>query len=337
MGETIERYCASIKSVNSQNICQKSNMVNKINIDSITRASTKFDNIPNREWSVVEDVLSKEKVLIPSEMVYLNKTNYPPIRDIISTGLAAFSTLQGAIIHGLCECIERDAFVLFWMLGYGRFKIDINTIEEIEIKILLNKAYHAGLKVDIYDISTEFDVPVILTIIKKENSDGFYVACAANFNYGKAIRKALEEGLGGYSIYVEATLLHNIPIPDSLENPKDLSERPIYYLNNKKDYLLDSLIKCSGMLMNVKKYPSIEKEEPRLEQVINRIRERNINVFFKDLTTTDVREIGFKVVRVIMPELAFLSTGSPMLHCERLTQKSRELNRKINMEPHPFP
>src|SRR5699024_9408370 len=179
---TIERYCASIKSVNSQNICQKSNMVNKINIDSITRASTKFDNIPNREWSVVEDVLSKEKVLIPSEMVYLNKTNYPPIRDIISTGLAAFSTLQGAIIHGLCECIERDAFVLIWMLGYRRIKININTIEEIEIKILLNKAYHAGLKVDIYDISTEFDVPVILKIIKKENSDGFYVACAANFN-----------------------------------------------------------------------------------------------------------------------------------------------------------
>lgn len=337
MGEAVERYCASIKPLNIYTEIKMNNTIEKININSITRATKDNDNTPNREWVEVTNIISRKKVLVPCEMVYLCETQYIPIRDIISTGLATYSTIKGAITSGLCECIERDAFVLFWMLSYGRFKIDTDTIDQEEIRILLNKAYNSGLKIDVYDISTEFGVPVILTITKKAGLDGFYIACAANFDYNNAIRKALEEGLGGYSVYVESTLLHNKPIPNNLNNIKNLSERPIYYLNNKVNHLLDNIIERSEMYTNTKHYNDIKKEKPNLEQVVNNLNNNNINVYYKDLTTVDVTDIGFKVVRVITPELVFLPTGSPMLCCDRLLQIAKKLDRNLNMEPHPFP
>lgn len=337
MGEAVERYCASIKPLNIYTENNMNNKIEKININSITRASKEYDNTPNREWIEVTNILSRKKILVPCEMAYLCETQYTPIRDIISTGLATYSTINGAIIRGLCECIERDAFVLFWMLSCGRFKIDTDTIDQEEIRILFNKAYNSGLKIDVYDISTEFGVPVILTITKKSGVEGFYIACAANFDYNSAIRKALEEGLGGYSVYVESTLIYNKPIPNNLNNIKNLSDRPIYYLNNKVNHILDNIIERSEMYTNTKHYKDIKKEKPNLEQVINNLNSNNINVYYKDLTTVDVTDIGFKVVRVITPELAFLSTGSPMLCCDRLLQIAKRLDRNLNMEPHPFP
>lgn len=334
IGEAIERYCASIEPEPERINC---NSIKEFNIQRITRASLKYDQEPRRKWTVVQEVGSLKKVLVPRELVYLLNTDYPPIRDIISTGLATYSTLNGAIIRGLCECIERDAFILFWMLSCINFKIDNNTIDQKEIKILLNKAQNSGLQVELYDISTEFGVPVILTVTRKKGKEGFYLSCAANFDYDEAIRKSLEEGLGGYSVYTEATLLHKMSIPPNLNKIKNLSERPIYYLNNNKDRLLRNIIERSNAYGILKNYKCIKKKQSSLEQVIEALNNQNINVFFKDITTSDVKELGFRVVRVITPELAFLPIGKPMLYCNRLIQKAEELNRELNLEPHPFP
>lgn len=334
MGEAVERYCASIRLTNEQKDIKN---IEKININNITRSNTKRDNVSKRKWTEVSEFITLKKKLVPSELIYLFNPDYLPIRDIISTGLAAYSTLEGAIVRGLCECIERDAFMLFWMLSCVNFKIDIDTINQKEIKILLNKAHNSGLKVDIYDITTEFGVPVILTIIRKEGVEGFYLSCAANFDYRKAIRKSLEEGLGGYSVYIEATLIHKKSVPDDLENTKSLFERPTYYLNNKKDKLLNDIIKRSNLADKSKKYKEIKNVKITLYEATNALDKNNISIYFKDITTPDVNELGFKVVRVIMPELAFLPIGEPMLHCDRLAQKAQELNREYNLEPHPFP
>lgn len=329
MGEAIERYCASIEPNTKKEAEDK---IEKIQINSITRASTKYDYVSKRKWTEVQELTSLEEKLVPIELVYLYKVNYPPIRDIISTGLAAYITLEGAVTRGLCECIERDAFMLFWMLSQINFKVNIHTIDKGEIKILINKAYNSGLELEVYDISTEFEVPVILTITKKRGKEGFYISCAANFDYDMAIKKSLEEGLGGYSVYSEATLVHNHPIPDDLSKVKNLSERPIYYLNKNQDELLSDIIERSGIPIQPKNYNDIRKEKPTLNKVIRLLNKNKINVYFKDLTTPDVCKLGYKVARVITPELAFLPIGEPMLYCNRLIQKSQELDRNYSSE-----
>ena len=336
MGEAIERYCASIKP--SDELENKNNLYfEKIAIKDVTRSTTHNDYNSKREWVNVSEMLSKKTFLMPSEMIYLTKTNYVPIRDIISTGLAAYTTLTGAIERGLCECIERDAFVQFWMLSHMNFKISTTEIKDIQIKILLNKSIQSGLKVDLYDISTEFDVPVILTVIQKEGVNGFYLSCAANFNYLKAIKKSLEEGLGGYSVYTESTLIHRKKIPTNLENVEDLSERPIYYLNQHQDHILNNILNREKNSKKIKELKHCYKQENNLDTVLTNMKNKNINVYYKDITTPDVKEVGFKVVRVIVPKLAFLPIKKPMLVCDRLNNKSIDLERDYNLEPHPFP
>ena len=64
--------------------------------------------------------------MIPASLVYLA---IPPtaredaFTPATSNGLAAGPTLDYAILHGLYECIERDAFLITWMarLPHPRF------------------------------------------------------------------------------------------------------------------------------------------------------------------------------------------------------------------------
>lgn len=336
MGEAVERYCASIKLEGESGLHEFSDL-EKIEIKDITRASYLNDYNPKREWVKVKELSSEKEILLPSEMVYLSQPNYEPIRDIISTGLATYTTTQGAIERGLCECIERDAFIQFWMLSRLNFKIGTNEIKDPEIKVLFDKGAQSGLKIEIYDISTEFEVPVILTIIKKTGVSGFYLSCAANFDYDKAIKKSLEEGLGGYSVYIESTLVHQKNVPLSIDNIHDLSERPIYYLNQKKDYLLDKILARERNSKKIINYSQCYRQKTNLEQVLFNFKKKDIKVYYKEITTPDVQEVGFRVVRVVVPKLAFLPVKEPMILCKRLKNKSIDLGRNYNLEPHPFP
>lgn len=134
MGEAVERYCANI--IQKEEIDKNATL---LNVNEVTRATQKYDFIKEREWVLVKELKTEKIYQAPLEMVYLTKTNYEPLRDIISTGLASYSSIEGAIERGVYECIERDAFVLFWMLSHVNFQLDISSSSDPEIKILQKK------------------------------------------------------------------------------------------------------------------------------------------------------------------------------------------------------
>ncbi|GIP64587.1 hypothetical protein J32TS6_31420 [Virgibacillus pantothenticus] len=164
-----------------------------------------------------------------------------------------------------------------------------------------------------------------------------YSSLEAKYNDCKAIIKSLEEGFGGYSVYIEAILIHKKEIPSKPYQIKSLSDRPIYYLNNNKDFLLQQIINNSRNNNTVKIYNELNTLNTNLDKVIKTLKTYDISIYFKELTTPDVFEAGFNVVRVIVPKLCYLPIGEPVIYCNRLKQKSLEYNREYNLEPHPFP
>ena len=69
----------------------------------------------------------------------------------------------------------------------------------------------------------------------------------------------------------------------------------------------------------------------------------NINVYYKELTTDDIRKTGIKVVKVIAPSLIDLNKSHlyPRLGATRFFLVPKKLNLDYNSElinmPHPFP
>lgn len=344
VGEAIERYCARIES-NSEvfESTYKNIKTKKVDINTITKHQKfQYENIDflqpfeeNKEikWTKVINYFSNELYVAPNELVYLNPLKRDkPFRDIISTGLACASSINSAILSALNECIERDAFMLFWLLGKVNFEIKVDKINNSFFKKLFIIIKNCNLDIKIYDITQkDLNIPTILCVVKRRGRKGFYVSCASHFDYSTAVKKSIEEGLGGFGAYIESIYYYKTPVPKSIDEIRTLDDHALYYLAGNNDTVLDFLIGEPKTIA----FSLVENITSDKESLMKKFQELKYDIYFKDLTTIDIKEIGLCVVRVITPQLVFLSAGPPMLDCSRLYQKTKGQN--INMEPHPFP
>ncbi|WP_193064511.1 YcaO-like family protein [Oceanobacillus oncorhynchi] len=348
IGEAIERYCARIILKNDviyedsfENLSKEKNVLDPKNVTRYLDSQYKnikrlkqYRPINNMKWVNGKDIINGNDILLPYELIYLShQQNYIPFREIISTGLACGPNPQASIISGLNECIERDAFVIFWIFKRVNFKIDIDDLKKSNYKNLFLDLENNDLEVEVYDI-TQYDigVPTILTLVKNKNRKGFYYGCASNFNYRKAIIKSIEEGIGGYSSYIENLDFHNAIPPRTKSDIYTLDDHCLYYINGGNDEILLEIINRT----KIKQLNEVDFETD-LSSVLNNFKKLRYNIICKELTTIDIEQLDLCVYRVVTPELAFLSLGPPMLNSKRIELKKQEYNKKINMEPHPFP
>jgi ribosomal protein S12 methylthiotransferase accessory factor len=93
--------------------------------------------------------------------------------------------------------------------------------------------------------------------------------------------------------------------------------------------------------------PSTGNPVTDLQAALERIRPHVSDVVGIDVTTPDVDDAGFKVVRVVVPELQRMDTDHRYLHLggRRLYEVPHKLGRAaspagestLNLQPHPFP
>jgi ribosomal protein S12 methylthiotransferase accessory factor len=105
-------------------------------------------------WSWIEgwDLVANEAVLVPLESVTLDTTfTRPPVFDISSNGLASGNVLVEAIVHGLCEVLERDAEARWRRSGSDR-RIVLDTIDDPACRALIHRITGTGSRVFVWDL-----------------------------------------------------------------------------------------------------------------------------------------------------------------------------------------
>src|SRR5581483_6791119 len=136
--------------------------------------------------------------LVPASFVYLN---YRPGKDedsvgvSASTGGAAGATREEAILSGLLEVIERDAFTLAWMQRRAGRRIEIDD-EEIASRVKTRLwGDRPSVDVKFFDLTTDLGIPVVLLIMRRPTEFG-PLAClgaASRLSPRQAVRKAMQE------------------------------------------------------------------------------------------------------------------------------------------------
>lgn len=150
-------------------------------------------------WSWIEgwDLVANEPVLVPLEAVTLDTTfTRPPVFDISSNGLASGNVLAEAIVHGLCEVLERDAEARWRRSGSDR-RIVLDTIDDPACRALIERITHTGSRVFVWDLGG--DIPVIGCAIVEDPHEiawrplGVYQGFGAHLVPEVAIARALTE------------------------------------------------------------------------------------------------------------------------------------------------
>ena len=338
LAEALERYCMSYIPKSELISCPKAKLDTRHVFTDFSTYSPKqykdYDQFldPNHdsiEWTKIYNIKSKNKYMFwPASLIYLPFDINNPVAETTSTGMAAGFTIDECIKSGLLELIERDALMINFMQRLNPPEIDIDTIRGVNKKLIdkISENYH----IKIYKLYSDIEVPIYFSIIynKYKKKIHYGIGACASTDSDYAINKSLKECLFTY--------FYSLNIMDVRQKDpqkiKTLYEHFLYYQGDNFDKLLFN--------SEIKKY---KREKLDFNDVLKKLNKNNIDVYYKELTTADIKNTGIKVVKVIAPSLIDLNKSHiyPRLGAKRFFEVPRKLGLKYNNNlttlPHPFP
>jgi ribosomal protein S12 methylthiotransferase accessory factor len=121
------------------------------------------DDRPMR-WVSGYDLCAGEPVWVPYEAVHCDWRLPSVIGEHAvqngSNGLASGNTLPEAVVHALCELLERDAVVAFNdRSDNGPRRVRLDTVDDPDCRDLLARFAGAGIEMAVWDLTTGFGLP----------------------------------------------------------------------------------------------------------------------------------------------------------------------------------
>ncbi len=338
LAEALERYCMSYIPQKEIIKDKKENLKNEYTFDNYFLYTDKQykelnmflnPNKENIEWTKIYNINNKKKFKYwPACLIYLPFDLNKPVAETTSTGMAAGFTLEECFQSGLLELIERDALMLNFMQRLNPPEININSIDGKNEELI--KTIKKQYSIKIYKLYSDIKLPIYLSIIYKQEKNKMHygIGACANLDSDYAINKSLKECLFTY--------FYSLNIMDVRQgNPnkiKTLYEHFLYYQGDN----------FSKLLFNSKTI-DYKKEKLSFGNLLEDLNNLNISVYYKELTTDDIKETGIKVVKVIAPGLIDLNKSHlyPRLGATRFFLVPQKLklkySNKLTDMPHPFP
>ena len=118
----------------------------------------------NLEWNLAHDLISGDDYYVPSNAVYHPYTHDNSINSLFKSntnGLASGNVLDEAILHGMFEVIERDAWSIFELTHKNYAQIDLDSIESEIVSETVDKFESEGIKIKLMDFTADVNIPTI--------------------------------------------------------------------------------------------------------------------------------------------------------------------------------
>jgi len=366
IGEAIERYCSAIFDVEELPLTsydkapfpctppETFDLYTPEQYESPGCMFVPFDRSTPVRWVAAVDLGTEETVYVPAAMVYVpyfyhQGTDDGPIAQPISTGLACHVSPEEAMISGISEVIERDAFTITWQAKLAPPQIRIETLSTTNSN-LVERFARAGDLVTIFNITMDAGVPTILSVLQNPspNAPARVFATAVDPDPEEAVRKSLEEVVHTrrYMQQIKEGLPRLIPEPH-YENVVDQVTHLNLYCDHANAPLADFLF-ASPARVSFDDIPNLATGDPKrdLAILIEKVQSVHHRVLIVDLTTPDVGELGCTVIRAVIPGFHPLQMGHRYrtLGGYRLWEVPQKLGYRgvtresgDNPAPHPFP
>lgn len=252
----------------------------------------------NLEWSKSKDIISGNEYYIPTNAIfhpYASDSNAESLFKSNTNGLASGNILDEAILHGMLEVIERDAWSIFELTHKNYAQIDIESIESELILDIINKFESEGIKIKLMDFTADIKIPTIAasaddTITK--DAGLLTLGMGTHLDPEVAILRALTEVAQSRATQIngarEDTVRADFAREAGYERMKRINK---YYFKDEEEKI------CLSDIEN-KSTSSITKD---IEIVKNELIANDIEkILYVNLTRP---EIDVSVVRVVIPEM----------------------------------
>lgn len=357
IGESLERYAAvfsnkeeiiisSYKNLNKNTISlDEYALFHKEQLNSDEFQMKEFSEDLEVMWAPTHDLTSGDEVYCPAQLIYL------PIRENrfftvnTSTGLAAHTDFYESILNGIYESIERDSFTISWAQKIIPPKIELSE----DINRFIKEHISGGFEWHLFDMSYDLKASSVMGICFGKADFGKFIAVGASTRstFGEAVKKTITEigqAIPFFRYQLEQKESWN---PQDYNELTSFDDHAVFYtfrqdlwhvfeghINAKEEKKID---------FNENENKLTTKEKIRL--IVGDMKAKNYNVLVKDITTHDMRQLGFFATKVYIPQLIPLAGAYRYYFYggKRLFEVPAKFGLKshsfeeLNPFPHPFP
>ena len=308
MMEGFERYSAEKQCENlvTGTVSEISSKGNTIDVESLNLPKDfKKENIElfNLEWNICHDLISGDDYYVPSNAIYhpyvLEDNSCQSLFKSNTNGLASGNSLEEAILHGMFEVIERDAWSIFELTHKNYKQIDLDCIESETVNDAISKFSENDIKIKLMDFTADVNIPTIAasaddTLLK--DAGLLTLGIGTHLDPEVAVLRALTEVAQSRATQIhgarEDTVRADFARTAGYERMKRINK---YYFQEE-----DEKIRLSDI--ENRSTDSITKD---IDIVLDELKSNEIeHVLYYDLTRP---ELNVNVVRVIIPTMELYS------------------------------
>ncbi|MFF4323634.1 TOMM precursor leader peptide-binding protein [Streptomyces sp. NPDC001568] len=301
-------------------------------------------------------------VLVPESCAYYRARHRsePGFVYEISNGCALGSGLEEAILHGVLEVVERDAFLLTWYARMPVPRLDLASASDRRVPLLAEAiSADTGYEVRVFDTTLEEGVPAVWAIALDTGERPGYprAVCTAGAHPDpeRAVVNALAElgpmvtsGVARYPGEAErAALMTRDPW-----QVKEMGDHELLYGNPAAFDRLDFLLTADTQRAFADAFPGsrIRNQDLGLdlEELTGRYLSSGLDVVVIDQTTPEHEVGGYRCVKTLIPGTLSMTFGHAYRRVDglsRLLEMPHRLGHRnapllpheINPHPHPFP
>jgi ribosomal protein S12 methylthiotransferase accessory factor len=312
-------------------------------------------------WVWGYSLRDKRPILVPERLVYyLGRDTGPNFVEECSNGCAIGSCAEEAILHGMLELIERDAFLLCW---YGKIRlpeIDPDSCSSSDTRFMVDRLRMIGYDVRLFDNRIDFPIPVVTGVAVRR--DGRLGSLCFGAGSGMEPEEAVRAALCEFASYVpnfEERMLESLDEARAMSadysRVKELRHHSLLFGLPEMAHHADFMLGRPRPRPIGEIYADWDRARPRHHDLADDLRycqglltEAGFDVIVVDQTPPDQRRAGLATMCVIVPGLLPIDFGwhkQRVLHMPRLRTAARRAGLReddlgadqINFVPHPFP
>ena len=325
IGEAIERYCASHfdRSTAITSPWQSSAAVAPSEFVLYSASQYETGKLPYHRWDPKDEVTwvrarelpSGREVLVPASLIYLQFPQHraeDAFTPATSNGLAAGPTLEYAVLHGLYECIERDAFLVTWMARLPASEISFGANAPLADSIRSHYR-RFGADVRVFCMCTDIEAHVMMAIVLDQTGSGpaAVVGLGCHASPLKALSRAMLEicqvrpgEARRYRDEPPGKRLRQVEDVKSLEDHSAWASMPEHL--DEFSFLLEN-----GRTQRIEDLPDYSTANIKrdLDHCVRTLQHCGSRTLYVDLSTSDVVGYGIHVVRAIATKLQPIHFG----------------------------
>ncbi|MGW4817685.1 TOMM precursor leader peptide-binding protein [Streptomyces sp. NPDC004227] len=278
-----------------------------------------------------------------------------------SNGCASGGSLEEAVLSGLMEVLERDAFLLAWHGMQPLPEIDPASSADPRTRFMVDRMAMYGYRARFFDTRITFPVPVV-TAVAERFDGGLARMCfgaGAALDPEAALAAALCE-IATDSVQLLQRFRRNEAgyraMAEDFEKITSLHDHPLVYaipeMGRHADFLLRPASPPEPLSVAGLRRPRADGSGPDVRDdllaAVDAVTSAGFDVVVVDQTTPEQRALGLHTVKVLVPGLLPLDFGwtrQRARHMPRMRTALREAGLRpddltvadLNPGPHPFP